>query len=95
MSFKGKAIYNPIEPIIDFQDSLDMIEMSWEYCDLYKVGLMSGKKYDVVEAQTFVERLMEIDNKIYLKESLVKLTHYTHEDSDNFVQRDYNLFTDK
>ena len=91
----GFKTFASIEPIIDFPSSRNMIESTLGFCDLYKVGLMSGKKYDVVDAQTFVERLNNISKmpKIYLKESLQKLTHYTNGELDiNFVNSDYNIF---
>jgi DNA repair photolyase len=90
---QGFKTFASIEPIIDFPSSKRMIELALPYCDLFKVGLESGKKYDVVEAQTFVEWLSEIgDNKVYIKESLQKLTGYDNEWSYNFVERDYNMF---
>ena len=57
---------------------------------------MAGKKYDVIEAQTFVEWLNCLSDsnypKFYLKESLQKLTRYTNEELEvNFVNRDFNL----
>lgn len=91
----GFKTFASIEPIIDFASSLDMIEKTIECCDLYKVGLMSGKKYNVIDAQTFVEKLIELpgEPKIYLKESLQKLTGYNiGELLSNFVNRDYNIF---
>jgi hypothetical protein len=65
-------------------------------CDLVKIGLLSGKKYDIVDSQTFVEWLSEQDApfKIYLKDSLTKLSRYTNEElGDPFVTRSYNLFS--
>jgi DNA repair photolyase len=90
----GFKTWASIEPIIDFQSSKNMIWMAIDYCDLYKVGLMSGKKYDVVEAQSFVEWLNGLEGpKIYLKESLQKLTGYSNTEFDDyFVERDYNIF---
>jgi len=46
-----------------------------------------------VEAQTFVEWLNELQKpKIYLKESLQKLSKYTNDELDEyFVNRDYRL----
>lgn len=91
----GYKTFASIEPIVDFPSSRNMIEATLGFCDLYLVGLMSGKKYDVVEAQTFVEQLNSIAEmpKIYLKESLQKLTHYTNGELDiNFVNSDYNIF---
>lgn len=90
----GFKIFASIEPIVDFASSMQMIEQTLGFCDLYKIGLMSGKKYDTVELQSFVEWLNELDGvKIYLKESLLKQSRYTLDELDNhFVSRDYNLF---
>lgn len=89
----GFKTFASIEPIIDFPSSKRMILESLDYVDLFRVGLESGKKYNIIEAQTFVEWLSELDkSKIYLKESLQKLTGYNNSLSDNFVERDYNLF---
>lgn len=90
----GFKTWASIEPIIDFQSAKNVINASIDFCDLYKVGLMSGKKYDVVEAQTFVEWLNELEKpKIYLKDSLQKLSRYTNEELDEyFVNRNYNIF---
>ena len=91
----GFKTFASIEPIVDFVSAKNMIGSTLNFCDLYKIGLMSGKKYDVVEAQSFVEWLNDLSKqpKIYLKESIQKLTHYTNEDLDfNFVTRDYDIF---
>lgn len=91
---EGFKTFASIEPIIDFESSKRMILESLPYCDLYKIGLESGKKYDIVEIQTFVEWLTEIDGpKIYLKESLQKKSGYKSSQlGRKFVDRDYNLF---
>lgn len=93
----GFKTWASIEPIIDFQSAKNVINASIDFCDLYKVGLMSCKKYDVVEAQTFVEWLNELEKpKIYLKDSLQKLSRYTNEELDKyFVNRNYNIFDQK
>lgn len=91
----GFKTFASIEPIIDFESAKAMIMQTIGFCDLYKIGLMSGKKYDQVDAQSFVEWLSDLPAmpKIYLKESLQKLTHYTNEELDvNFITSDYNLF---
>lgn len=89
----GFKTFASIEPIIDFQSAKNVINDSIDFCDLYKVGLMSGKKYDIIEAQSFVEWLNELEKpKIYIKESLSKLSTYTNEELDEyFVNRDYRL----
>lgn len=90
----GFKTFASIEPIIDFPSSRNMINQTVDFCDHYKIGLMSGKKYDVVEAQTFVEWLNELERpKIYLKESLQKITRYTNTELDEyFVECDYSIF---
>lgn len=98
LSNAGFKTWASIEPIIDFESAKDCIKATFGHCDLYKVGLMSGKKYDAIDAQTFVEWLNELTDsnypKIYLKESLQKLTGYRNEDLEiNFVGRDYNVFS--
>lgn len=90
----GFKTFASIEPIIDFQSAKECIQATLGYCDLYKIGLMSGKKYDQLQAQEFVEWLNELEEepKIYLKESLRKLTRYTPlKLGENFVERDYKL----
>ncbi len=92
----GIKTFASIEPIIDFESSKRMIELSLEFCDLYLIGLESGKKYDIIEAQCFVEWLNEIMGpKIYLKKTLQNLSRYTNTELDEyFVEMDYNLFND-
>lgn len=96
LSKAGFKTWASIEPIIDFESAKECIKATFGYCDLYKIGLMAGKKYDVVEGQTFVEWLNCLSDsnypKFYLKESLQKLTRYTNEELEvNFVNRDFNL----
>ncbi len=90
----GFKTFASIEPIISFKKAKLMIIYSINYVDLYKIGLESGKKYDIVEAQNFVEWLDELQQpKIYLKESLQKLSRYKNSELDSyFVDRDYNIF---
>lgn len=90
----GFKTFASIEPIIDFPSAKSCILFTLGFCDLYKIGLMSGKKYDQHRAQLFIEWLNELkeEPKIYLKESLRKLTRYTpRELGENFVERDYKL----
>jgi len=92
----GYKTFASIEPIIDFRSSKKMIEQCMDFCDLFKIGLQSGKKYNILDAQNFVEWLDELQGpKIYLKDSLQKLSNYTNNELDEyFVERDYNLFKD-
>lgn len=98
---KGFKTFASIEPIIDFESSAKMIEQTSGFCDLYKIGLMSGKKYDKKEAQWFWTKInlslsCTGDSKVYWKDSFLKLIGVTRETTnDNFrstVDRDYNIF---
>jgi len=91
----GFKTFASIEPIIDFKSSMGMIIQSYHYCDLFKIGLESGKKYDKKELLKFINTIlaMKIDSKIYFKDSLLKATGIDRADlHDNCVDRDYNMF---
>lgn len=93
----GFKTFASIEPIVDFVSSLNVIESAILYCDLFKVGLMAGKKYKVEEAKAFVTNLEAFSrlSKFYLKDSLRKLVGYNAGNYPKiFVERDYNLFKD-
>jgi len=95
----GYKTFASIEPIIDFPSAKEVIGQSMPFCDLYKIGLLSGGKYDRVEALNFVEWLSEesgtsMSGRVYIKESLRKLIG---DEMSNywglFVDRDYNIFS--
>ena len=93
----GFKTFASIEPIIDFESSKEMIRQTLGHCNLYKVGLLSGGKYDRYETQQFVLWLRDAvrtfpKTKVYMKESLQKLTGYTNDSfGDTFVNRDFKL----
>ena len=91
----GFRIFFSIEPIIDFDSSLEMIINSFDFCDLFKIGLKSGEKYSLLELKDFVREVIRICefNKIYFKDSLLKEARIKrHELPENCVGRDYNMF---
>jgi DNA repair photolyase len=94
----GFKTFASIEPVIDFESSRVMIEACYEFCDLFKIGLQSGKKYYHNIIMRFLERLVspvfaEAGVKFYLKNSLLKQARIDREGlPSNFVGRDYNLF---
>ena len=91
----GFKTFASIEPIIDLNSSLDMIVRTIGICDLYKIGLMSGKKYDKKELAKFIfsVELMCENSKIYFKDSLLKAVEIERNQLPlNCVDRDYNLF---
>lgn len=96
----GFKTFASIEPIVDFDSSYRMIEQTLKFCDLYKVGLMSGAKYDIKEAQWFMTKVLIAcscnNTKAYLKDSLVKLTgadRFTQRNNNSsYVDSDFNIF---
>jgi DNA repair photolyase len=94
----GFKTFASIEPIVDFDKSYEMIIKALTYCDLFKVGLMSGKKYDLDEADDFIYNLTNLTtySKFYIKEGLSKLTGLDKRElPNNFVGRDFNIFNNK
>lgn len=77
----GFRTFASIEPVVDFDSSLKMIQDTIGFCDLYKVGLMSGKgmKYDRWECLAFVDHVHTLlwndtnDGRVYWKESVRKI----------------------
>lgn len=49
----GIKTWASIEPIVDFDSSLNMIHKSLPYCQHYKIGLMSGKTYKLADLRNF------------------------------------------
>ena len=94
----GFKTFASIEPIIDLDSSFDMIMFSRGYCDLYKIGLMSGQKVDTAFyglLRSFnlqvVNTLSHYPAKVYWKESFTK--HFSQFPAAGCnVNRDYNIF---
>lgn len=90
----GFRTWASIEPIIDLQSSMQMIEQTIGFCDLYKIGLESGKKLPKEELRMFSGRVNILGNrhgfKVYWKDSVTKITGKMI--SDTVVGRDYNMF---
>ena len=94
----GYKTFVSIEPIINFALSLDMIILSAEYCDLFKIGLESGKKYNKQKLFVFFNSVFAIihktNKKVYFKDSLLKQLGIERKDLKHtaFVNSDYKLF---
>lgn len=93
----GFKTFASIEPIVDFESSKAMINATLGFCNLYKVGLMSGKKVDKTELFHFVGEVTSIANdfgaKIYWKQSVRKyFDGFMDFDKSPGVKRDYNIF---
>lgn len=92
----GFKTFASIEPIITFHESLEMIARSMSYCDLFKIGLMSGKKYEKWRIKNFVKDIFDYvkikESKIYFKDSLLKAAGISRESlHSNCVTRDFKL----
>lgn len=95
----GYKTFASIEPVIDFVSAYSMIMLSHGACDLYKIGLMSGKRYSAQErrdAECFFEMIKQhIEKRFYLKNSLISFLNIVRENlPSNFVGKDYNIFSD-
>ena len=91
----GFKTWASIEPIIDFESSMNMVIQSESHCNLYKIGLKSGGKYNKKVVFDFVWKIICIDTgaKYYFKDSLLKQAGIERESlPENCVGRDYNLF---
>ena len=91
----GYKTFASIEPVIDFYSSYKMMTSTRFCCDLYKIGLLAGKKYDKEAIDHFLNRVFEkfSENKIYFKDSLLKQAGIERESLQaNCVTRDYNIF---
>lgn len=72
---KGYTVWVSIEPVIDIQNSLRMIESIRDRCIHYKIGLLSGKKFDADELQWFIRAVhnrVPVNSTVYWKEELLK-----------------------
>jgi DNA repair photolyase len=88
----GFKTWASIEPVIDIESSKQMIEQTFMFCDLYKVGLESGKKYDKILLREFIEYCTN-RLRVYLKDSILKQAGIDRSELPvNCVNRDYNMF---
>ena len=96
----GFKTWASIEPVIDFVSSAEMMRRTVDYCDLYKIGLRSGKKYDKWEIDKFLNyccgSLADCNDnpkKIYFKDSFLKQAGISRSElPSNCVDMDYNMF---
>lgn len=95
----GFKTFASIEPVITPTMSMRMIEASRDCCDLYKIGLISGKGKDYYNEKyltLFFRWLLTRDPgyfKVYLKDSFLQYFNTPRENlCGNFVNSDYNIF---
>lgn len=94
----GFKTFASIEPVVDFASAFSMINLSLCFCDLYKIGLMSGKRYNAKEKEDagfLLALLKDAPGRYYLKDSLIKLLEIDRSElpGDKFVSVDYNIFS--
>jgi DNA repair photolyase len=99
LNMEGFKTWASIEPIIDFESSERMIAETKTYCDLYKIGLQSGKKYKPEDIRKFMNAVnfqlsfSSITPRVYWKDSLLKQAGIDRADlPSNCVDRDFNIF---
>lgn len=89
----GYKTWASIEPIVELESSLSMINKTIGFCDLYKIGLMSGKKYNWRDLRGFMFACTPLDSKFYFKDSFISQAELNRENlPSSCVDRDYNLF---
>ncbi|MDR2146430.1 MAG: hypothetical protein LBE91_08235 [Tannerella sp.] len=93
----GFKTWASIEPVIDFESSYKMIYETKLFCDHYKIGLESGKKYEKDKLIRFVENILILNQfaeiLIYFKDSLLNAANIDRAELPKLcVDRDYNIF---
>jgi DNA repair photolyase len=97
----GFKTWASIEPVIDFENSKEMMHKTAAFCDLYKIGLQSGKKYDKNKLAEFMSWCTSAyENEYdpywsikYFKDSLLKAAGISRSElPGNCVTKDYNIF---
>lgn len=72
----GVYTWASIEPIVDLRSSYRIIKKTCGFCELYKIGIISGEKpgYTHQNVRDFISYVRSLvpDEKIYWKESIIK-----------------------
>jgi DNA repair photolyase len=91
----GFKTWASIEPVIDFDSSWRMVRDTFDFCDLYKIGIERGKTFPQGALRDFMDAVMAFSKQpiIYFKDSLLKAAGIRREDLPaNCVTRDYDIF---
>lgn len=93
----GFKTWASIEPIIDVESSIDMIDAIRNHVDLVKIGLRSGKKYsslELVDMIPSVDLLARVFGfKVYYKDSFLFQAKVSRKELPEYcVTRDFNMF---
>lgn len=88
-----------IEPVVDYPSSLEMIRSSVQFCDHYKVGLMSGAPkgtYTLDDTVSFINNvqrlLMDTSKTVYWKNTIREVIGGGSPVGYNFVEANWNMF---
>ena len=101
LSCEGFKTFASIEPIIDLKSSTDMISRTLGICDVYKIGLVSGKRnYTKEDVRRFVDGVNNYLSchvptpKVYWKDSVLEYINLDRSElrGDICIDSDYNLF---
>lgn len=70
----GISTWASIEPIIDPQKSLDVVKRCIDFCDHFKIGILSGKKcYGPDQIRKFIHEVNALNPRsVYWKQSLLE-----------------------
>ncbi len=92
----GFKTFASIEPVIDVDSSLEMIRQTQGMCDMYKVGLLSGGKYDKGDVYFLISELSKYamaGQKIYVKDSVLKAVGMSRSElPEYFADSNYSIF---
>ena len=95
-SHAGNKIWASIEPVIDIKSSIKMIKETLEFVDHYKIGTLSGAKYDKDDLSNFVHAMAPVITgyaTVYFKDEILKQAGISREFLNSYwsgcVDRDY------
>lgn len=96
---EGYKVFASIEPIVKIDASFAMINALSGWCDLLKIGLLSGKKEYNEDGVQFLYEMLKDDtrgSKFYLKDSFVDFLGIDRSALPaHFVESSYNIFKGK
>ena len=96
----GFKTWASIEPVIDWDSSVEVVSASLEYCDHYKIGLRSGVGKDyynpVVSTSVIIDLVNDINfmhRTVYLKEIVRRLLQQTmtHEAYNELMRKTVDM----
>jgi len=97
---KGFKIWASIEPVIDIKTSIKMIKKTLKFVNHYKIGTLSGAKYDKGELKAFIDAMApKITGyaTVYFKDEILKQAGVSREFLNSYwsgcVNRDYKFWS--